>query len=320
MQHWREGLNASEYFQNIQNIVLAADGVLWVIDSGIPYNLESVSRGPVSGGAKLISYNGTTREKLSTYVLPDYPDLTIADDVRINTTTGFAYIGDQSEFGSIIVVNLKNGHTVKRLFNSTQTRGDRRYVGSYNGEPIYCWKGTTKKFCNTGTNGMALLNDQLYWAPLASRRFYYIAQEVLNNFRLSNDEVLAAVQDPGELGSETAGLAADDQGRLYLLATDANAIYYVQTEQNRVEHEVNGVAPGGSGPVHPDNYWVKSLVRSGLIQHADSAAVHQGYLYFTTNQLHYGLSRQYKNVDIRKGPFRSYRLYIGAGASEFKPV
>lgn len=76
---------------------------------------------------------------------------------------------------------------------------------------------------------------------------------------------------------------------------------------------MNGVAAGGSGPVEPQNYMVKTLVRSGLIQHADSAAIIDGYLYFCNNQLALSPGRQYKNVDARRGPFRSYRINIGAG-------
>lgn len=151
------------------------------------------------------------------------------------------------------------------------------------------------------------------WGNLASRRFYYVSQAVLQNFSATDAEVLAAVQDPGELGSEQAGFTADDQGRVFMLASEQNAIFYVQTQQSRVTEEVNGVPPGGTGLVEAKNYYVKTLLRNGLTQHADSAAILDGYLYFCTNQLSLTPGRQYKNVDARKGPFRSYRVWIGAG-------
>lgn len=50
-----------------------------------------------------------------------------------------------------------------------------------------------------------------------------------------------------------------------------------------------------------------------MIQHADSAAILDGYLYFNTNQLQLSPGRQYNNTDNRKGPFRSYRVWIGRG-------
>jgi hypothetical protein len=96
-------------------------------------------------------------------------------------------------------------------------------------------------------------------------------------------------------------------------ASEQNAIYYVDTVQSQVTFEVNGVPPGGAGLVATENLVVKTLVRNTLIQHADTAAIYAGWLYFCTNQLAYSPGRQYKNVDRRVGPFRSYRLWIGAG-------
>lgn len=98
-----------------------------------------------------------------------------------------------------------------------------------------------------------------------------------------------------------------------MLASEQNAIYYVDTQQCETTQEVNGTPAGGSGPVATDSYVVKTLVRSGLIQHADSAAILDGWLYFCTNQLELSPGRQYKNVDARRGPFRSYRTWIGTG-------
>ena len=192
-------------------------------------------------------------------------------------------------------------------------RADEKYVGSYDGHLIYCWNATEIGYCTTGADGIALASGNFYWGVLASRRFYYIAQTVVIDTSLSDDQVLAAVQDPGMCATEQAGFTADDKGRVYILASEQNAIYYVDTQQSEVDMTVNGVPPGGSGPVPADRYVVKTLVRNGMIQHADSAAILDGWLYFCTNQLQLSPSRQYNNTDHRKGPFRSFRVYIGAG-------
>jgi len=73
----------------------------------------------------------------------------------------------------------------------------------------------------------------------------------------------------------------------------------VDTLQSEVNETVNGVPPGGSGLVPTQNYVVNTLVRNGMIQHADSAAILDGWLYFCTNQLELGPSRQYNNTDNR---------------------
>lgn len=156
-------------------------------------------------------------------------------------------------------------------------------------------------------------NRLLFWGVLASRRFYAIPQETLVDLSLSDAEVLAGVMHTGQCATEQAGFTADDRGRVYILASEQNAIYYVDSLQAEVNETVNGLPPGGSGLVAAENYVVKTLARSGEIQHADSAAILDGWLYFCTNQLALGPPRQYNNVDNRRGPFRSYRMWIGRG-------
>ncbi|PSR82025.1 major royal jelly protein-domain-containing protein [Coniella lustricola] len=315
IQQCSVGQDPATCFINVQNVVLDSLGQMWIVDSGIVYGSGSQA---ASRGAKLMSFNVTTRELIKTYLFPDNIlfNGTNLNDVRINNTAGtggFAFLTDESPRGGVVAVNLDTGGVVKRLNGTSVVMADPTFVGVYNGQPIYCWNGTTKSFCNTASDGIALQSGNMYWGILASRRFYYVPQDVLQNFAATDDEVLAAVQDPGELGSEQAGFTADDQGRLFMLASEQNAIFYVQTDQARVTKEINGVAAGGSGPVAASNYRVQTLVRSGLIQHADSAAILDGYLYFCTNQLSLAPARQYDNIDARKGPFRSYRLQIGAG-------
>ncbi|KAF2101591.1 hypothetical protein NA57DRAFT_33976 [Rhizodiscina lignyota] len=315
IQNCTAGQDVRDCFINVQNVVLDSIGQMWIVDSGIfPGNKSATP-----GGAKIISFNITTREKIRTYTVPTplLTNMTNCNDVRINNTAGtggFAFLTDESQFGSIIAIDLDTGGVVKRLFNSTFTKSDPGYVGVFDGDLIYKWNnGTSRGFLNTGSDGIALASGNVYWGVLSSRRFYFVSQAILQDFSASDDEVLAAVQDPGQCGTEQAGFTADDKGRVYILASEHNAIFYVDTQQSQVTMEVNGAPPGGSGPVPTENYVVKDLVRNAQIQHADSAAILDGWLYFCTNQLELKPDRQYMNVDRRKGPFRSYRVWIGAG-------
>lgn len=317
IQRCQPGQDPATCFVNVQNVVLDSAGQMWIIDSGIPFGAAGAG-GAVPGGAKIMSFDVATRRLLRTYTFPDalLAGGTNLNDLRINNTAGtagFAFLTDESAAGGVVALDLATGQSVKRLAGTQAVVADPAYVGVYDGQPIYCWKGTTKTFCDTGSDGIALQGGNVYWGILASRRFYYVSQAVMQNFSATDEEVLAAVQDPGELGSEQAGFTADDQGRMFMLVGEHNAIFYVQTDQSRVTEEINGVPPGGSGPVAAKDYNVKTLVRSGLIQHADSAAILDGYLYFCTNQLGLSPSRRYNNTDGRRGPFRSYRINIGAG-------
>lgn len=316
IQNCTASQNVSTCFVNVQNIVLDSIDQLWIVDSGIPYG----SRGgdALPGGAKLMSFNQTTRELLRTYVIPQslYYDGMNANDVRINNTLGkegFAFITDESTASSLLAINLDTGDTIRRLYNTSVVRPDKGYVGFYDGQLIYSWNGTKRGNPQIGADGIALASGNIYYGVYASHRFYYIPQSVMADFSLSDAEVLAAVKFPGQCGSEQAGFTADDRGRVYILASETNAIYYVDTLQSEVTETINDVPPGGSGLIRPENYVVKVLVRSGLIQHADSAAIWNGWLYFTTNQLSLGPGFQYNNTDHRRGPYRSYRVFIGRG-------
>lgn len=156
-------------------------------------------------------------------------------------------------------------------------------------------------------------SGNFYWGVLASRRFYYISQEVLITPNLTDAQILAAVQNPGQCASEQAGFTADDRGRVYIAASEQNAIYYVDTLKFEQNFTVNGNAPGGQGLLPANDYVVQTLVKNAMIQHADSMAILDGWLYFNTNQLELGPSYQYGNVDKRMGPFRSFRIWIGRG-------
>ncbi|KAG8632031.1 hypothetical protein KVT40_001171 [Elsinoe batatas] len=313
-QNCTTGQNVSTCFINVQNPILGSDGNLYLVDSGIAPGATS----PTPGGAKVLAISPTTRQLLRVWPIPSalfYDGLNL-NDLRVNLTlgsAGFAFLTDASKGGSILSVDLATGQALRRLHNATVVMPDPTFVGSYNGQTIYSWNGTRRSFTSLGSDGIALASGNVYWGNLASRRFYYAPQTAFIDPALSEADVLAKVQDPGECATEQAGFTADDKGRVYILASEQNAIYYVDTQQSEATEEINGTPPGGEGPVKAENYVVRTLVRSGLVQHADSAAIVDGWLYFCTNQLELSPRFQYKNVDRRRGPFRTYRVWIGRG-------
>ncbi|KAF2729742.1 hypothetical protein EJ04DRAFT_588141 [Polyplosphaeria fusca] len=303
IQNCTSSQNASTCFINVQNIVLDSLSQLWILDSGIPPGSKSATL----HGAKIMSFDYKTRALKRTFIIPASltSDGMNANDLRINNTLGeggYAFITDASASGSLLAMDLSSGHTVRRLHNTTFTRADADFVSVYNGSPVYGWNGTRKIPLTTGADGIALQSGNVYWGVLASRRWYYVSQAMLVDEGVGEQEVRGAVRVPGQIGTEQAGFTADDAGRVYMLASEHNAVFYAET-----------VGEGGKGLVEPRDYFVKTLVRSALIQHADSAAVWDGWLYFCTNQLSLGPGRQYGNVDKRRGPFLSYRVWIGAG-------
>lgn len=180
-----------------------------------------------------------------------------------------------------------------------------------------------------------MASGRVHWTVKASNRWYFAPQKAFIG-NLTDEELARYVESPGDLPSESAGMSADDHGRLYIGVSavsfswpgcrsarrslsdfpclkQQNAILYADTVQSEVTDEINGVAVGGQGLVAAANYNPKTFVRSGLVQAADTLAILDGWLYFTTNQQGLAPRKQYRNVDKRRGPYRTYRAWIGRG-------
>lgn len=157
IQNCTANQDPSTCFINVQNIVLDDLNRLWVVDSGIPYGSQPGSNA-LFGGAKLMAFNATTGDLIHTYVIPK--DLLAhgmnMNDLRLNTTLGYAFMTDASRNSSLVAINLDNGTGVRRLFNESVVRADEKYVGSYDGELIYSWNGTQKNYITTAADGITL--------------------------------------------------------------------------------------------------------------------------------------------------------------------
>ncbi|KAJ0104461.1 hypothetical protein J7T55_010927 [Diaporthe amygdali] len=312
-QNCAEGQNASTCFVNVQNIVLDSVGGWWVIDSGVPNGAAM----PVPDGPKIINFNYTTGEPIRTYIYPEdqwFAKLQL-NDIKVNNTLGtggYAFITEDSQYGSITTLDLSTGEFIRHLYNTTFTRPDERFTSIYNGEPIRNWNGTKPSYMTSGTNGIALTSGNVYWGVKSSHRWYILSQEALIS-GLSDEELAAKIQIPGNIPSEQAGFTADDKGRIYMMASEHNAILYVDTLESEFTDSVTAVPADGSGIVPVENLVHRTLVRSGLLQAADTACILDGWLYFDTNQQGLAPLRQYNNIDRRRGPFRSYRYWIGRG-------
>jgi hypothetical protein len=167
MQNCTASQDPSTCFVNVQNIVLDDIGRLWVVDSGIPYGSPPGSDA-IYGGAKIMSFNATTTHHIRTYVVPR--DLLAhgmnMNDLRLNTTLGYAFVTDASKNSSLVAISLNDGSGIRRLFNESVVRADEKYVGSYDGNLIYSWNGTQKGHITTAADGIALGRCSRVWYSL----------------------------------------------------------------------------------------------------------------------------------------------------------
>lgn len=190
---------------------------------------------PVSFGSKIMNFNYTTGEVIRTYIYPEdlwYAKLQL-NDIKINNTlgtAGYAFITEDSQYGSITTLNLDTGKFIRHLYNTTYTRPDERFTSMYNGEPIRNWNGTTPSFMTSGTNGIALTSGNVYWGVKSSHRWYILPQNALID-DLSDEELADQVQIPGTIPSEQAGFTADDRGRLYFMASEVSSDFHIFLQQ-----------------------------------------------------------------------------------------
>lgn len=123
------------------------------------------------------------------------------NDIKFNNTlgaSGYAFITEDSQYGSITTLDLDTGEFTRHLYNTTFTRPDERFNSMYNGEPIRNWNCTSPFYMTSGTNGIALASGNVYWGVKSSHRWYFISQEALIG-GLTDEELAAEVQVPGNV-------------------------------------------------------------------------------------------------------------------------
>ncbi|BDH46370.1 hypothetical protein TUM12370_24140 [Salmonella enterica subsp. enterica serovar Choleraesuis] len=282
-----------EHFLSVQSVVADGQGKLWVLDTAAP----GFSK-PVAGGAKLVAIDLKTNKVVKTVVMG--PDVilpaTYINDVRFDYRVGkagVAYITDSSLSGTggIIVVDLDSGKAVRRLTGDRSTSPEKGFVPVVEGETLLQRHadGTTAPF-SVASDGIALSADgkTLYYCPLSGRHLYSISTDLLRDPKVGEAQLSAAVKDWGEKGASD-GLEADASGAVYAGDYERNAIRKMDKEGNWTT-----IAHG------PQILWPDTL-----------SVGHDGYLYFTVNQLH----RQpgfHMGKDMRQKPYSVLRIKIDA--------
>lgn len=311
------GQNVSTCFINVQSVVVDSLQRLWVLDTGAPPHAAE----PLKYGAKIMSFNTTTNEMIDNYVLPRALTKggTSINDVRFNlsqSTAGVAYLTDEQ--GSLITIDLHSHVYRRRLFGTAIVAPDANFVGSYDGTPFYSWNGTKRSYLKIGSDGIALANGNVYFAPLAARRLYQIPQAILGNASATEKEIRDAVVYISQVGSYLEGFTADDQGRVYMGTAEQNSITYFNTSISSITDDttLNGLTSSSTnstndGVIPAADIWPVPFVRGAEIQWPDSMCIQNGYLWFTTNQLPLLPSYQRDGVDRTTLPYKVYRASVG---------
>ncbi|WP_263056852.1 major royal jelly family protein [Pantoea agglomerans] len=281
----------AERFLSVQSVVADGQGKLWVLDTASP----GFNR-PVAGGVKLVAIDLSSNRVVKTLVLPAKVILpaTYVNDLRIDYRVGkagIAYITDSSLSGTggIIIVDLASGEAMRRLTGDRSTSPEKSFVPVVEGETLLQrhGDGSTAPF-SVASDGIALSADgkTLYYSPLSGRHLYSVETAKLRDSHFSEQSLSAAVRDWGEKGASD-GLESDAAGNVYAGDYERNAVRKMD-KQGTWSTLVHG----------PEILWPDTL-----------SVAHDGYLYFTVNQLH----RQpgfHGGKDMRKKPYTLMRVKI----------
>jgi len=285
--------NLKDHLISVQSVVADAANRLWILDTAAPKFSE-----PLPGGPKLVAVDLATNKIVKTIVFPSDVILpsTYVNDLRLDLTVGkegVIYLTDSSLSGpgGIIVVDIASGNAFRRLTGDKTTSADPKFAPTIDGQKFLNRpKGKPAVPVRIASDGIALSADgeTLYYSPLSSRHLYSVPTKLLLDKKLTDSELAKHVKDLGRKGASD-GLESDDRGRVY---------------GGDYEHHSIRMLEKGK--------W-STIAQSREIEWPDTLSVaHDGYLYFTANQL----DRQagfHNGDDLRVKPYKLFRIKIDGG-------
>lgn len=278
MNAWQTAQPGSNKWVCVQSMYIDDSGGHWVIDPAAPM-LKTIA----AKGAKLVKLDKTSGAIIKSYSLMSaISDTSYANDVRIDTQNGFAYITD-SKTGGIIIVNLATSAVREVLKGDKSTVSDPAYTFTIDNR-ILMKDGKPAKF---NSDGIALSPDKsyLYYKPLTDDKLYRIKTEYLRNFSLADTAFSKRVEDLGHFNT-TDGMMFDKNGNLYMGDLQKYAI--VKLDKNLKKT----VLVQDSSLIWPDTY-----------------SIADGYLYFTCSQIN--KQPEYNNgINKRTTPYKVYRIKL----------
>ncbi|WP_024643416.1 L-dopachrome tautomerase-related protein [Pseudomonas syringae] len=278
---------------SVQSVVADGKGRVWLLDTAAP---EFSS--PRPGGAKLVAVDLASNKIVKRLVFPDNVILpgTYVNDMRFDFrkgSEGTVYVTDSSVSGpgAIIVMDIASGQAVRRLSGAKATSADPDFVPVVEGVQVLGQGPDGKhKPVTVASDGIALSADgkTLYFSPLSSRHLYSVATDLLNDSKVTEPQLAAAVKDLGEKGASD-GLESDADGTVYAGDYEHNAI------RKRL----------------PNGDW-ETVAHDPRMLWPDTLSIGpDGYLYFIVNQLHRQAGFN-SGQDKREKPYSLLRVKIGA--------
>lgn len=258
---WNETTNPATQFICVQAVFIDDHQNLWILDAA-NIQRDGKYQGVVKGGAKLVQFNLQTGAVLKLIVLdePFIKSSSYLNEVRIDEAHEMAYITDAGE-GALLVINLATG-SIRRVLDTNAAVKSENKILTIEGA---AYRNTQGEYPVIHANGIALNSDNnyLYWRPLTGESLYRIPTGFLNDPTVLPTTLEARIEKLGTF-PPSDGMIFGYYNELYLASIEENAIRaYDHGNETRLIRQREDLK-------WPDTFTVSN----------------NGYLYFTTSQLH----------------------------------
>lgn len=221
----------SEWLDSPHSMTTDSTGNIWLIDDGKRAGMDNIPE----GAAKVVGFSpdGSLLASIPIKSPVLRQDMQL-NDLRIDLKhgeKGMAYITNSS-FGttpSLVVADIATRQAREVLANHYSTAIQEGYITFLEGGVRTTYNKNHVTLPSGGANGIALVEDRLYWTPITGRGFYSISTDSLSDFRLSERIVIYEGDRPA-----CDGLAEDGDGNIYFSAYEQMAL--VKRDTNGVFH------------------------------------------------------------------------------------
>src|SRR4051812_8523485 len=131
MNNWKQGDGGKTKWVCVQAVYIDDQDTMWVVDPACPQMKEVYQ-----GSHKLVRINLSTNEVEQTYFFEGIAsDKSYLNDVRVDTSKGFAYLTNSNE-GGILVVDFASGKIRQLLQDHYSVKSDPSFTFQIDGHEL----------------------------------------------------------------------------------------------------------------------------------------------------------------------------------------
>lgn len=274
----------SDWLVSPHGITLDSKGNLWVIDDGKRAGVKEIP----NGAAKLVGIDTKNNKIIANITIPINPSVHL-NDLRFDNSLGekgVAFITNSS-FGttpSLFVVDVSKKLIREVLINHKSTKNQEDFLAFLEHKP-HRYNANNPRFPVGGADGIALVNNKVYWTALSGRELWSIDSHILGDFTKSEKEIEYSIINLGERPA-CDGLAEDENGNIYFGAFE----------------QLSLIKRDNNGEYH-------TLIYDERLGWPDGLAYSNGYLYVTLGQWN-RLPNFNNGKDLREEPYLIGRVKV----------